>query len=118
VQEQYDKAEPILLRAMRIDQSLYGQDGTEMIPPLTVLCDLYDKWNKPERSEPCRRQLLSALEKHFGADSPVLLSTLSGEAHALRGLGRPDEAAKVEQRLKTIRTATGQTGDAPMGPHP
>jgi len=118
VQEAYDKAEPMLLRAVHIDQALYGYDGSGMIPPLSVLCDLYDKWGKPDKSEPCRHQLLSALEKQYGPDSPVLLSTLTSEAQALRSLGRTEEAAKLEQRLNSIRVATGQTGKTPFGQHP
>jgi hypothetical protein len=41
-----------------------------------------------------------------GANSPVLASTLTSEAQAPRSLGRAEEAAKVEQRLKSIQTST------------
>jgi hypothetical protein len=41
-----------------------------------------------------------------GANSPLLASTLASEAQALRGLGRAEEAAKVEERLKSIQVST------------
>ena len=44
----------------------------------------------------------SSLLQH-GANSPVLASTLASEAQALRSLGRAEEAAKVEERLKSIQ---------------
>jgi tetratricopeptide (TPR) repeat protein len=117
-QEAYDKAEPLLLRAVRIDEGLFGQDGDDLAAPLGTLCDLYDKWGKPDKAEPCYRQLLALLGKQSGPDSPLLLTTLTGEAKALRGLGRSEEAAKVEQRMKSIREASGQTEGAAVVPHP
>ena len=40
-----------------------------------------------------------------GANSPVLASTLTSEAQALRSLGRVEDAAKVEKRLKSIQVS-------------
>jgi tetratricopeptide (TPR) repeat protein len=118
VQKDYAKAEPILLRATRIDEALFGPESPGMNPVLSSLCDLYARWDKPEKAEPRYRQLLAALEKQFGADSPILLSTLSSEAKTLRELGRADEATKIEKRLQSIRTATGQTGGASTAQFP
>jgi len=60
-----------------------------------------------------KQELDELLEKQYGPDSPLLLQTLTGESKALRGLGRPEEAAKVEQRIKTISAAMGsQSGGA------
>ena len=109
VQKQFDQAEPILLRAVKIDESLFGRDGRGLLLPLSTLCSVYDAWGKPEKSEPCDRQLLSVLEKQWGENSLQLLSTLKSEAQALRSLGRIPEAAAVEQRIKTIQaTAMNQ----------
>jgi len=49
------------------------------------------------------------LEKQYGPDNPVLVSPLASEATALQAVGRKDEAAKIEQRMKTIQaTAMNQ----------
>jgi hypothetical protein len=56
--------------------------------------------------EPCDRQLLVVLEKQYGPKSPQLASTLASESQALRSLGRAKEAADVDNRLASIRSAT------------
>jgi hypothetical protein len=42
-------------------------------------------------------------EKQYGLDTAFLEQTLTGEAKTLRTLGRPEEAAKIEQRLKSLQ---------------
>ena len=102
-------AEPILLRAVKIDESLFGRDGGGLLLPLSTLCSVYDAWGKPEKSEPCDRQLLAVLEKQWGENSLQLVSTLKSQAQAFRALGRNEEATKIEQRIKSIQaTAMNQ----------
>jgi hypothetical protein len=105
MQKAYDKAEPYLLRAVKIDESLFGRDAVDLLLPLSTLCGLYDGWGKPDKSEPCHRQTLAILEKQYGANSPVLVSTLTSEAKALQSLGRAEQAAEVEKRLDSIRAS-------------
>jgi hypothetical protein len=38
-------------------------------------------------------------------ESPYLVRDLTAEAQALRQLGRPDDASKLEQRTQTISAA-------------
>jgi tetratricopeptide (TPR) repeat protein len=114
VQQDYAKAEPYLLRAAQIEETYYAAGGVGMDMVLASLCDLYTKWNKPEKADPRYRQTIALLEKEFGPDSPVLLSTLSEEAETLRKLGRTDEAEKFERRAQVIREATGQTDSQPF----
>jgi tetratricopeptide (TPR) repeat protein len=106
MQKDYAKAETFLVRALNIDESLFGHDGVDLLVPLASVCALYDKWGKPDKLEPCDRQLLVVLEKQFGPNSPQLVSTLASEAQALRNLRRPKEAADVEDRLASIRSST------------
>ena len=106
VQEDYPKAEPYLLRAVNIDQSLYGADSVGMLRPLSALCGLYDHWDKPDKSAACDQRLLVVLEKQYGENSPVLVTTLASEAKALRGMGLTSDADKVDHRLALIRAAT------------
>jgi tetratricopeptide (TPR) repeat protein len=106
VQQDYAKAEPYILRALNIDESLYSRDSVSLLTPLASVCALYDKWGKPDKLEPCNRQTLAILEKQYGPNSPQLASTLTSEARALRGLGRAKEAEDVENRLASIRSST------------
>jgi hypothetical protein len=88
-QQACDKAEPYLLRAVSIDESLFGKDGDHTLVALASLGKLYEKWDKPNKAEPCYRQELVALDKQYGADSPVLLDTLTRE--------RPDAGRILER---------------------
>jgi len=108
-QKDFAKAEPILLRAVKIDEILYGHDGSEALLNLTALCGTYDLWGKPENSERFHKHLLVILEKQYGPDNPIIVPALTSQAQALRSLGRNDEATKIEQRIKTIHaTAMNQ----------
>ncbi|MCU1316023.1 MAG: hypothetical protein JWN63_1345, partial [Candidatus Acidoferrum typicum] len=102
IENDFAKAEPPMLRAVKIDQTLYGPDGAEALPNLTVLCSIYDKLGKADKTVPCQGHLLAILEKQYGPDNPIIVPTLTSQATALRALGRNEEAAKVEQRIKTI----------------
>ncbi|HTA52577.1 MAG TPA: tetratricopeptide repeat protein [Candidatus Acidoferrum sp.] len=106
VQKDYAKAEPYLLRAVHIDESLYGKDNIDLLVPLATLCQLYDRWDKPDHAAACDQQLITILEKQYGPTSTVLVTTLAGESGALRKLGRADEANKLDQRVSQIRSAT------------
>jgi tetratricopeptide (TPR) repeat protein len=105
LQKQYEQAETMLLRAIRIDEALYGKDNAVgMAPPVNSLCDLYRRWDRPDKEEPCDERLNSLLEKQFGANSPVLAQSLTEQAQLLRKLGRIQEATQIEQRVQTINT--------------
>jgi hypothetical protein len=104
-QKDYEHAEPYFLRAVNIDQALYGTDNIGLLIPLSGLCGIYDMWNKPDKSAPCDKRLLTVLEKQYGTTSPVIVSTLVSEAKALRSLGRADEAAAVQKRIDSIQTS-------------
>ena len=109
LQKAYDEAESFLLRALRIDEALHGKDGWDVNLPLGYLCNVYDQWGKPDKAAPCEQRDASLVEKQFGPNSPVLLQVLPNEAKALRALNRRGEAAKIEQRVQSIRAATGAT---------
>jgi tetratricopeptide (TPR) repeat protein len=94
------KAEPYLLRAVK------GEEVARpdmILLPLWGLCDLYDRWGKPDKSQPCWHRATGILETQFGHDSPRLADSLNNEAQALRKLGRKDEAESLEERLAKIR---------------
>ncbi len=113
-QKAYDKAEPILLRAVHIEESLHGQQGVGMNLPIFYLCALYEEWGKPEKAEPRYREYIAMLEKQYGADSPILISVLKDDVRVLQKLGRSEDAAKVEQRIESIRAAVGPTDEQPL----
>jgi len=104
-QKDHEHAEPYLLHGADIEEKLNNYDagyGTEH-RALMTLCIVYDKWGKTEKLEACDQRLIAALEKEKGPDTRYLEETLAREAKTLRTLGRPQEADKVEQRLKSLK---------------
>ena len=99
-QSDWPRAESYLLRSVRGAEE--GDPGMVLIP-LWGLCDMYDRWGKPEQSQPCWHRATGILETQYGHDSPQLSDSLNSEAQALRKLGRINEAESLEQRLTKIR---------------
>jgi tetratricopeptide (TPR) repeat protein len=105
-QQDYERAEPYLLQATAIEEKLYNYDpsyGGMEISMLITLCTVYEKWGKPEKLEPYDRRLISVLEKKPGPNTGYLEQILVREATTLRTLGRPEDAAKIDQRLKALQ---------------
>jgi tetratricopeptide (TPR) repeat protein len=103
-QQADDKAEPYLVQAAAIEERLYGyRSGPMASVNLDTLCNLYEHWDRPDKLEACDRRLIAATEKQYGPDSQFLEPTLTREAKTLRALGRPQEAEKIEQRLKSLQ---------------
>ncbi|HXR09788.1 MAG TPA: tetratricopeptide repeat protein, partial [Candidatus Acidoferrales bacterium] len=98
-----------LSRALDIEQALYGPDDPHLLNPLLGLCSVYDALGKPEKTEPCDRQIIAIVDKLSGANdpglAPMLAFVLTREAKTLRSLGRPDEAAPAEKRKDAIQAA-------------
>jgi tetratricopeptide (TPR) repeat protein len=107
-QQSYEKSEPYLVQAADIERKLYEdydpRYGGLALMSLTTLCTLYERWDKPGKLEPCDRQLITAIDKQpAGPDTHFLELTLTREAKTLRTLGRPQDAAQIEQRLKSLQ---------------
>jgi tetratricopeptide (TPR) repeat protein len=102
-EQDWPDAEIYLLRALKGTQA----SGPEVeLIPLWGLCDMYDRWGKPEKSQPCWQRATGIMEVKLGHDSPQLSQPLTNEAQALRKLGRNHEAAALEERLTKIRLSS------------
>lgn len=104
LQQQYDKAEPYLLRAVKSEEM---SSGATLIP-LWGLCDLYDRWDKPDKAQPCWHRATDIIAKEQGEHSPQLAASLINEGKALRKLGRNDEAERVEERVAALPKTEAQ----------
>src|SRR5215470_6079700 len=87
----YDKAEAYLLRAQKASEISAGPDNDLTGVAVWSLCNFYDRWGKPEKSQPCWHRATGILEKLEGMNSPMLKGSLTFEANALRKLRRDDE---------------------------
>jgi len=80
-----------------------GPDDSMTLVAVWALCGMYDRWGKPEKSQPCWHRATGIMEKIEGMNSPMLKDSLTAEANALRKLGRNDEAQKLEERVANIQ---------------
>lgn len=99
-QGDYPKAEPYLLRSVK---GAEASDPYSVLVPLWGLCDLYDRWEKPDKSQPCWHRATEILENQYGYDSPRLADSLTKESQALEKLGRKNEAQALQERLAKIQ---------------
>ena len=81
-----------MLRAVKSAEST---NEAMVLIPLWGLCDMYDKWEKPEKSQPCWHRATQIMANQFGQDSPKLAESLKFEANALRKLGRGQRGRSV-----------------------
>ena len=100
----YGNAEPQLVRAASIEEKL-GAVGGDALITLYQLCVLYDRVNKPENAAACNARIVVMLEKLYGPDDPVLISTLKSEASELRSIGHSEEATKIDQRIDALKVS-------------
>jgi tetratricopeptide (TPR) repeat protein len=102
----YEKAEAYALDAADLEAKLYQYNpnyhGLEYFSLLS-LCNLYDRWGNAAKIESCDRRLIPIIEKLPGPDTHLLEMLLTQQAKALRNLGRSEEAAKIEERLKSLQ---------------
>jgi tetratricopeptide (TPR) repeat protein len=104
-QQDYANAEMWLLRAVKIDDEIDGYDGFQGAADVNTLCAVYDRAGKPDKAVDCYAKLAAITQRRFGAENPVVAQPLTSEASALRSLGRNEEAAKIEQRIKALQAS-------------
>jgi tetratricopeptide (TPR) repeat protein len=113
-QKKYDEAESYLKHAIQVDESLNGKDSVYGLMSLGALCQLYDESENWQKGLTCDQEILSIVEKQFGSDSPNLISVLEYESHALRHLGKTEDADRVDARLKDLHKFVPPSGTRPM----
>jgi tetratricopeptide (TPR) repeat protein len=108
-EKQYEKAAIYLEKAVKIHENLTGPQAIWLLGSEKVLCTVYDAMDKPAKAETCNHQLLTLMEKFYGANNPALVPVLTSEAKALRALGREAEAIEIEKRLQSLQQPVAGT---------
>jgi len=70
MREEYDRAEPLLVKALRIDSLLYGVNNPNYAVSLQNLASLYQQTGKIDRAESLFRAALEIDSKVFGTKHP------------------------------------------------
>ena len=95
-------AEPLIRRALAIDESSHGPDHPNVAMGLNSLGSLLRATNRLTEAEPLILRALAIDEKHFGPDHPNVASTLNNLALLLQDTNRVEKAESLIRRALAI----------------
>ena len=98
----YDEVEPLLRRALAIDEGGSGPEHPNVAIRLNNLAQLLQATNRLAEAEPLMRRALAILEKSFGGDHPNVATALLNLALFLQATNRLMEAEPLYRRALAI----------------
>ncbi len=102
-------AEPLMRRALEIDEAVFGRQHPAVARDLNNLAALLQATNRFEEAEQKSRRALEIDEAIFGKQHPMVGRDLNNLAHILVATGRFEEAEPIMQRaLKVDEAALGK----------
>ena len=95
---EYPKAEPLMRRALKIDEDSLGPDHPDVAIDMNNLAQLLADTNRLDEAEPLMRLALKIDEDSFGPDHPDVAIRLNNLAQLLKATNRLDEAEPLMRR--------------------
>ena len=102
----YSEAEPVMRRALAIDEASHGLDHPEVATDLNNLAGLLRATNRLAEAEPMYRRALQIDEASYGLDHPKMATRLNNLAGLLRATNRLAEAEPLMRRAFVIFLAS------------
>jgi len=107
----YAGAEPLMRRALKIDENSYGPDHPKVAACLNNLAQLLQATNRLAEAEPLMRRALKIDENSYGPDHPEVATDLTNLASLLKATNRLAEAEPLMRRaLRILVQFTRRTG--------
>lgn len=103
---QHKAAEPLLRRALVIDEATFGKDHPKVAIDLNNLAQLLKDTNRLSEAEPLMRQVVEIIEKNFGGNHPKTATALNNLASLLQATNRLPEAEPLMRRALAIDEAS------------
>jgi len=98
----YAQAEPLLKRALAIQEKDFGSNHPATVSNLGSLANLYALQGQYAQAESFYRRALVTQEKTLGPDHPKIAMLLENIARIYRKTGREQEAEGLARRAVTI----------------
>jgi len=98
----YQEAEPLMRRALAIDEQSYGPEHPNVAIRLNNLAHLLQATNRLSEAEPLMRRALAIDEHSYGPDHPYVAGDLNNLAALLQATNRMSEAEPLMARVVTI----------------
>ena len=102
----YTEAEPLMKRALSIDEASYGKDHPNVARDLNNLAQLLQATNRLAEAEPLMKRALSIDEASYGKDHPDVATALNNLALLLKATNRLVEAEPLMKRALSIDEAS------------
>ena len=96
------EAEPLMRRALAIDEKSYGPEHPEVATDLNNLAQLFKATNRLAEAEPLMVRALAIDEKSYGPEHPEVARDLNNLAALLQDTNRLAEAEPLMKRVVTI----------------
>lgn len=106
------EAEPLMRRALKIDENRLGPEHSEVAERLNNLAQLLKATNRMAEAEPLMRRALAIDEKNLGPDHPKVATRLNNLGILLHETGRMIEAEPLLRRA----LASDEQSHAPDDP--
>jgi tetratricopeptide (TPR) repeat protein len=102
LRSRYQEAEPLLRRALAIEERRYGREHPSVNMRANNLAQLLSVTNRMEEAEPLMRRVLEVAEKLFGGEHSNVASSLGNLALLLGRKNRLGEAESLLKRALSI----------------
>ncbi|MFZ4509230.1 MAG: tetratricopeptide repeat protein, partial [Fimbriimonas sp.] len=99
---QYAEAEPLMRRALEIDEKSYGKEHPNIAIRLNNLASLLQASNRLEQAEPLMTRALKIDEKSYGNEHPKVAIRLNNLATLLYATNRLEQAEPIMRRALEI----------------
>ena len=103
---QYTRSEPLLRRALAIDEASYGPEHPNVARDLSNLAQLLHTTNRLAEAEPLMRRALAIDEACYGPEHPNVATDLNNLAGLLQDTNRFAEAQRLLRRALAIDEAS------------
>jgi nephrocystin-3 len=98
----YKEAQPLMEKALQIDEKIYGPDHPNVAIRLNNLAQLLQAKNRLKEAELLMKRALSIDEKYYGHDHPEIAISLNNLALLLQATNRLKEAIPLMERAVII----------------
>ena len=106
VKSLFAQAEPLMRRALEIDEASFGPEHVDAAPHLNNLAALLQATNRMEEAELMYRRAIEIAESRFGMEHSTVAKCLTNLASLLSATGRMEEAEPLMRRALLISEAS------------
>ena len=97
-----EEAEPLMRRALAVDEHSYGTEHPNVARSLLNLAQLLRSTNRLQEAEPLMRRALAIDEQSYGTEHPNVARDLNNLAQLLQATNRLEEAEPLMRRALSI----------------